>query len=240
MCVRQRLFWILILIVLGLYSSTVALQKRTNISLMKDNSENRVLRLIIQAYTDDLLNDLQRHPTSQLTSTQMALLKGRMNDLHEHIAEHPALLQSSLWVGKRKPTFIPSISHFRHIENGFDRSEKGNRKIKRGSTYPSEEICNTETNWLQVNMTTDLYNKPVEVIQQEELGQYVFSFRCSTVHGPCRGISPLYESECTERLGWVYMYYRRQDSPDKRAQWGPVAVPNHCACKITPRFFPEL
>ena len=44
------------------------------------------------------------------------------------------------------------------------------------------------------------------------------------------GISPLYHSECTERFGWVYMYYKKDPSED--AQWGYVAAPHHCACKI--------
>ena len=52
----------------------------------------------------------------------------------------------------------------------------------------------------------------------------------------CMGISPLYHSECTERHGWVYMYHKKRDK--KEAEWGYIASPHHCACKIQPRFGP--
>lgn len=48
-----------------------------------------------------------------------------------------------------------------------------------------------------------------------------------------------YESECTERYGWMYMYYRRVDDPYRIPQWGFVAAPHHCACKITPKYIPD-
>lgn len=50
------------------------------------------------------------------------------------------------------------------------------------------------------------------------------------------GISSLYHSECTERHGWVYMYYRKVG--EEQAKWGYVAAPHHCACKIQPKFGP--
>lgn len=43
----------------------------------------------------------------------------------------------------------------------------------------------------------------------------------------------MYESECTERWGWMYMYYRKLS--DGEAQWGYVAAPHHCACRIHPK-----
>lgn len=48
-----------------------------------------------------------------------------------------------------------------------------------------------------------------------------------------------YDSECTERYGWMYMYYRRVDDPYRIPQWGFVAAPHHCACKITPKYIPD-
>lgn len=35
------------------------------------------------------------------------------------------------------------------------------------------------------------------------------------------------------------MYYRRVDDPYRIPQWGFVAAPHHCACKITPKYIPD-
>ncbi|XP_076373251.1 uncharacterized protein LOC143258120 [Tachypleus tridentatus] len=231
---------IIFLTLVELSKITGAVQDTTNLKPFDHYRENMVLRLIIQAYTDDVINEL---PSIHLTSIQEALLKERMSGLHEHINNHPALHQSRLWVGQTKPTFVPDNNYFKNFETELGRPEtkqSEHQKSKRHYFYPSEEICTAETNWLQINFTTDLNNKPVEIIQQDFFGQYVFSFRCLRSHKPCREITALYESECIEKLGWVYMYHRRLDSPGQKAQWGPVAVPSHCACTITPRFSPDL
>ncbi|XP_022250835.1 uncharacterized protein LOC111087673 [Limulus polyphemus] len=237
---QHQLIKIILLTLVGFSKTTGAVQETTNIKSFAHYPENMVLRLIIQAYTDDIIHELQQHPNIDLTSTQEALLKERLSGLHDHIHNHPALHQNRLWVGQKKPTFAPDNNYFKNFEIELGRPEtkhSEHQKFKRESFYPSEEICTTETTWLKINFTIDLYNKPVEIIQQDYFGQYVFSFRCLTLHKPCRGITTMYESECIERLGWVYMYYRRRG---EKAQWGPVAVPSHCVCIITPRFFPDL
>jgi hypothetical protein len=89
-----------------------------------------------------------------------------------------------------------------------------------------------------VNTTHDLYDNKVVVIQEEDLQQFVFSYRCANLKGQCLGISPLYQSECTERNGWMYMYYRQMNS--KTPQWGYVSAPHHCACKLQPKFIPTM
>ncbi|XP_076314821.1 uncharacterized protein LOC143227220 [Tachypleus tridentatus] len=239
---RQQIIYAIILTLFGLFDNTATSQETGDISL-DFYRNNGLLKLIIRAYTEDLIRDFQQQATSHLSSLQMALLKERLTGLYDYVVEHPALHEHRLWVGNRKPNFIPNRSFHGYNKNEFSQSEKKNlinQQFKRSSTYPSEETCGTETTWLQINLTTDVYNKPVEVIQQEDLGQYIFSFRCLTAHSPCRGISPLYESECIERLGWMYMYYRRRGIPNEGPQWGPVAVPHHCTCKITPKFFPNF
>lgn len=47
----------------------------------------------------------------------------------------------------------------------------------------------------------------------------------------------MFESECTERYGWMYMYYKVEGKP---AQWGYVNAPHHCACKLKPIYQPTI
>ncbi|XP_022244532.1 uncharacterized protein LOC111086347 [Limulus polyphemus] len=244
MCSWQLLISVIALSLQGLSGNAVATQEMDDVQLLDHYPGNKVLRLIIQTYMENLLQDLQQHASSPMSSLQMARLTKHMNEFYDYVAEHPALHQRRLWVGKEKPTFVPNTNYHGNIADEFKGLETKlptNQKSKRGSIYPSEEICSTETTWIQINLTTDVYNKPVEVIQQDDLRQFVFSFKCVTAYRPCSGISTLYESECIERLGWVYMYYRRLDDfSSKEPQWGPVAVPHHCACKITPKYFPDI
>ncbi|XP_076322161.1 uncharacterized protein LOC143231524 [Tachypleus tridentatus] len=244
MCYWQLVICVIALPPQGLSSNSVVTKETGDVQLLDHYHGNKVLRLIIQTYMENLLQDIQQHTSSPITSFQMALLTKRMNEFYDYVAEHPALHQRRLWVGKEKPAFVPNINYHENFLHEFKGSETilpTNQKSKKGSIYPSEEVCSTETTWIQINLTTDVYNKPVKVIQQDDLRQFVFSFKCVTRYRPCHGISTLYESECIERLGWVYMYYRRLDDfSSKEPQWGPVAVPHHCACKITPKYFPVI
>ncbi len=112
----------------------------------------------------------------------------------------------------------------------------GQDKVSK-SQFPSEEICITDRQWEQINETNDFYDNKVEIVQEEGLQQFVFTYRCANAKGACTGISPFYHSECTERFGWVYMYYRK--APTEQPQWGYVAAPHHCACKIQPTVVTE-
>lgn len=222
---------------------------------------NGVIQLIIEAYTDEVLREMDLSPEFQLNEGQMVFLRQRMRGLHDHIRNHPALHQRYLWVGRGKPDIDPDEPFISHQRNKMRRvSSKKKRYLvedstsenqsasetssstsekRTTSTFPSEEICKTNRIWEQVNVTRDFYDNEVEVIQ-DNVQQYVFSYRCAAETGPCIGISPLYDSECTERYGWMYMYYRSIDDPFRRPQWGFVAAPHHCACKITPKFIPEV
>ncbi|CAN8022824.1 unnamed protein product, partial [Ixodes persulcatus] len=96
------------------------------------------------------------------------------------------------------------------------------------------EICQTTTQWEQLNRTQDYDGHEVEIVQ-DEVQQYVFSYRCATAQNPCTAISALYDSECTERKGWMYLYYRPLEGEDRTAKWGYVSVNHHCVCKVTPK-----
>ncbi|KAH7644289.1 hypothetical protein HUG17_6651 [Dermatophagoides farinae] len=138
----------------------------------------------------------------------------------DHIENHPALHQQYLW-------------------KNSDKREQ----------LPSEEICETKEKWEQIIDTHDLFDNKVKVIQEKDMQQFVFTYRCAKNHGKCLGISPLYESECTERFGWMYMYYipiitadnndgdGSNNGIERQAQWGFVNAPHHCACKLKPKLF---
>ncbi|CAG2161027.1 unnamed protein product [Oppiella nova] len=127
-----------------------------------------------------------------------------------------------------------------YSETADEQQQQNIRKRNSGENeqFPSEEICKTTRQWEQVNTTHDLYDNKVEVVQEEELQQFVFSYRCTNLKGQCLGISPLYHSECTERNGWMYMYYKQANN--KPPQWGYVSAPHHCACKLQPKFIPTV
>ncbi|KAH9493794.1 hypothetical protein DERF_014523 [Dermatophagoides farinae] len=103
--------------------------------------------------------------------------------------------------------------------------------------------------YLWIIDTHDLFDNKVKVIQEKDMQQFVFTYRCAKNHGKCLGISPLYESECTERFGWMYMYYipiitadnndgdGSNNGIERQAQWGFVNAPHHCACKLKPKLF---
>lgn len=45
--------------------------------------------------------------------------------------------------------------------------------------FPPEEICPTNRQWEQINKTHDLNDNEVEVIQQEGMTQFIYTYRCS-------------------------------------------------------------
>ncbi|XP_071043424.1 uncharacterized protein [Parasteatoda tepidariorum] len=220
-----------------------------------------IIQLIIEAYTEEIFREMESYPELQLTEIQYAVLRQKMRSLYDHIRHHPALDQRYLWVGKGRPNIDPDIGTSLHpsrqsrgsskrkrylIEDTPEQIHERNQSYESTTTvqkkaklsFPSEEICKTNRLWEQINNTHDFYDNEVEVIQ-DSVQQYVFSYRCVAETGPCIGISPLYDSECTERYGWMYMYYRRVDDPFRTPQWGFVAAPHHCACKITPKYIPD-
>ncbi|UXI15370.1 coatomer subunit epsilon [Sarcoptes scabiei] len=212
-----------------------------------ENNSNRLVKLIIKSYLRDLLAN---------PSIGDDELKDRLSRINEHVAKHPAMHQKYLWVGQKPPTINPD-----RIDEDQSRSEsmmkmmmtmmKNNqsnqwpsvlspmrkRNLAETEQLPSEESCQTEEKWEQIIDTHDLLDNKVKVIQEEDMQQFVFSYRCANSKGKCLGISPLYESECTERFGWMYMYYQQDDQPPK---WGFVNAPHHCACKLRPKLFQKI
>ncbi|KAH9380586.1 hypothetical protein HPB48_020366 [Haemaphysalis longicornis] len=104
----------------------------------------------------------------------------------------------------------------------------------------SEEICRTSTAWERINQTVDSFGNAVEVVQDEAFPQWVFSYRCASQGSRCVGIDSLYDSECTERSGFMILYHRKSGAEgDNQPSWGAVEVPHHCTCKITPKVIAE-
>lgn len=232
-----------LLLFVAVYSSPVfAFSSSRNFHHHNFHSGNRVIQLIIQGYADKLLRELQSNSFTQFSKGQIQLFRQRMTELYDHIRHHPALHQRHLWVGKEKPSIDPDTNNYGIEENHNRRLDRTKvfeseevryvQKRNRPLMFPSEEICKTNRQWEQINKTQDFYDNEVEVVQ-DDVQQYVFSYRCKDEGKACEGISASYYSECTERYGWMYMYYRRLDDPDQVPQWGYVAAPHHCACKIT-------
>ncbi|KAI1301835.1 hypothetical protein HDE_02747 [Halotydeus destructor] len=214
------------LVLLALLSLTWATISGTTTSHIKPG----ILKLIVKAYVDELL---------QLSDVDKTSLKRKLTHMSDHVATHPALFQRHMYVGHEAPIYDPDQSHSSNVNSMMAVRKRSQEQditsaSAPGAQFPSEEICSTISQWEQINSTNDFNNQPVEVVQEEGLQQYVFTYRCAkTKVGPCTGISPLYQSECTERFGWMYMYYKK--SPEEAAQWGYVEAPHHCACKIQPK-----
>ncbi|XP_023225657.1 uncharacterized protein [Centruroides vittatus] len=188
--------------------------------------QSGVVKLIIEAYTDNLLRELEAHSHTKLSASQSTVIRQKLNQLHDHIVQHPSLRQSRLWVGDEEPTKTDNDDE--DGDNGLSYYSVGKRRPR----YPPQEVCRTNPQWEIINITHDFYNKPVQIVQ-DSIRQYVFTYRCVQPAHPCTGVSYRFRSECTERYGWVYVYYRKLDPPNSAPEWGYVAVPHHCACKIT-------
>ncbi|KAL3250742.1 hypothetical protein MRX96_055390 [Rhipicephalus microplus] len=232
------------------------------------NFSSGIVRLIIKSYTDELIRDLGDSPALRLSESQAEFLRQRLGRLYEHVRRHPALHQRYLWVGRDQPVASPDepplASHAR-LETASTVSKRGDSRQERSSppqvpqggergsvrgvkrTPPetpiaplSEEICRTSTAWERLNETVDSFGNAVEVVQDEAFPQWVFSYRCASQGSSCVGIDAMYNSECTERSGFMILYHRKSGSAnDSLPSWGAVEVPHHCTCKITPKVIAE-
>lgn len=191
--------------------------------------EDGRLKLIVKAFADELVREL----STKLDKKQVQLLEEKLGKLPDHIKEHPAIGQKHLWVGKGKPP-VPEDSEKKERHAMAARRKFAMHKRDGALVLPSEEICQTTTQWEQLNRTQDYDGHEVEIVQ-DEIQQYVFSYRCATAQNPCTAISGLYDSECTERKGWMYLYYRPIEGENRAAKWGYVSVNHHCVCKVTPK-----
>ncbi|KAH7939779.1 hypothetical protein HPB52_017368 [Rhipicephalus sanguineus] len=171
--------------------------------------EDSRLKLIVKAFADELVREL----SSALDKGHVELIKEKLGKLPDHIQEHPAIGQKHLWVGKGKP---PASKDTERKERHAlaNRRKWAMHKRDGALMLPSEEICQTTTQWEQLNRTQDYDGNEVEIVQ-DEIQQY--------------------DSECTERKGWMYLYYRPLEGEDRVAKWGYVSVNHHCVCKVTPK-----
>lgn len=46
--------------------------------------------------------------------------------------------------------------------------------------FPSDEICSTNRQWEQINSTHDFYDNDVEVVHEEGLQQFIYTYRCAS------------------------------------------------------------
>ncbi|KAI2798664.1 hypothetical protein RDWZM_004489 [Blomia tropicalis] len=226
----RHVVWLTVVILCSLKLDTFHFCSKTTIPLPPLDAPNNVIKLIIKTYVNELLDSPGMDPDQ---------LKRKMASMNDYISTHPALHQRYLWVGSTPPAeYNPDL----HEITGYDQNTTRfvvKRKRNSGMSeskeqLPSEEICETKQKWEQINETHDLYDNKAKVIQQEDMKQFVFSYRCAKNKGKCLGISQLYESECTERFGWMYMYYKPENKPP---QWGFVNAPHHCACRLKPKFY---
>lgn len=192
-----------------------------------------LLKLIIHAFAEGLAGEL----SDTLTPHQLSRLKHKLRELPDHIRDHPAIGQKHLWVGKGRPPMHgrKDAETTRKERHALAARRKWMMNKREGAlSLPSEEICQTTTQWEQLNRTQDYDGREVEIVQ-DEIQQYVFSYRCVSTSNACNAISNTYDSECTERKGWMYLYYKPLEGEERNARWGYVSVNHHCVCKVTPK-----
>ncbi|KAL1471542.1 hypothetical protein MTO96_023596 [Rhipicephalus appendiculatus] len=143
--------------------------------------EDSRLKLIVKAFADELVREL----SSALDKGHVELIKEKLDKLPDHIQEHPAIGQKHLWVGKGKP---PASKDAERKERHAlaNRRKWAMHKRDGALVLPSEEICQTTTQWEQLNRTQDYDGNEVEIVQ-DEIQQYVFSYRCATCTEPLHG-----------------------------------------------------
>ena len=49
--------------------------------------------------------------------------------------------------------------------------------------FPSDEICSTNRQWEQINSTHDFYENEVEVVHQDGMQQFIYTYRCASTRG---------------------------------------------------------
>jgi hypothetical protein len=64
----------------------------------------------------------------------------------------------------------------------------GQDKVSK-SQFPSEEICTTDRQWEQINETNDFYDNKVQIVQEDGLQQFVFTYRCANAKGETSSVS---------------------------------------------------
>lgn len=52
--------------------------------------------------------------------------------------------------------------------------------------FPSDEICSTNRQWEQINNTHDFYENEVEVVHQDGMQQFIYTYRCASTRGRSR------------------------------------------------------
>ncbi|XP_057369207.1 uncharacterized protein LOC130690215 [Daphnia carinata] len=144
--------------------------------------------------------------------------------------------QDVLWEPDMNETFtdgpVKRTGHSHHI----------NRLVRSRNEPLSEEICKTNRYWKQINETRDIYGQEVRIVHSTEFRQFAFVYECIREGEPCSGISEQLQSTCEMRPGWANMLHVKLSALDASLapQWGYVAVPHHCACRIYPRVNPFI
>ncbi|GAB6027847.1 hypothetical protein CHUAL_002070 [Chamberlinius hualienensis] len=209
---------------------------------------NGALQLIIEAYVESILKDLQNDASSstKLSKTETSVIRNRMRGLPHHLISHPAINERRLWVGRTQPQFDPyfwkSLKETNEESVNADYNDiqsiempqfsiKNPARKRDHEEFLSEEICATNRTWIQIFQSKDLDNRAVNVVQHPNFQQWIFVYECVENSRPCTGISRNYNSKCEMRHGWVNMYHTIVGNPEPK--WGYVETPHHCACKIT-------
>ncbi|XP_046436858.1 uncharacterized protein LOC124188339 isoform X1 [Daphnia pulex] len=155
-----------------------------------------------------------------------------------------------VWVGNFPPS-LPNDQEFFLEQNTNDtfineptkRNGHHNHRLVRSRNEPlSEEICKTNRYWKQINDTRDIYGQEVRIVHSSEYRQFAFVYECIREGEHCTGISEHLQSTCEMRPGWANMLHVKLTTVDTSLapQWGYVAVPHHCACRIYPRVNPFI
>ncbi|CAG0887519.1 unnamed protein product [Darwinula stevensoni] len=100
-----------------------------------------------------------------------------------------------------------------------------------------QDVCKGIERWEKINRTFDLDGRPVEIVQRSDFEQRIFYHECSKPDTPCVGIMPRFESRCEQDYGWMTLLHHKLDIEfiNRPPQWGVVAVPLSCSCKILPK-----
>ncbi|XP_074594242.1 uncharacterized protein LOC141849697 [Brevipalpus obovatus] len=214
----------IIVVLLNIISSCVVLAKDRYPDAI--HLSNGALKFIITTYIDDLLS---RHSPDDG-------LKQRLQKMSDHVVNHPALLQKRVFFGSETPPQSPEEEPSPLAYRSYRKRFSAPTQIRKDDDpqYPSDEICKTQRQWELINETYSYKGDEVEVIQDDERKQWIYTYRCVPLQDKsCLGIDSSFKSECAERDGWFRVYYRKISTGEK--EWGPVAAPHHCACKIHPK-----
>ncbi|XP_074662886.1 uncharacterized protein LOC141915298 [Tubulanus polymorphus] len=208
-------------------------------------AENGAMQLLIKAYTENMIDDLQNDGDISLTEEQALKLKDKLRGLYQYLRDNPVLMERRLYVGSK----VPRIRHERQQQQQQQQPQRmfEEERMELNIEY---EVCPSRAEWRKLGKAKDINDTDVDVYQpdahekEQQLSQWFYYVTCNHIQqridpncpNCCIGIDRhKYSSICSEKYNYV-MAYMRVPGTRKQWDWNWIQVPSSCSCAIQRHF----